>query len=72
MGSNNSSSKFSKKKVIKKKTSKVIYPKILTDKENGLISIKLKNGIENRSYSKKGILFSENEDGEIIEIQILN
>lgn len=68
MVSNNSHGKLSKKKVTKKKTSKTIYPEILVDKDNNFLSIKLKEGIEKKSYSKKGILFSENEEGEIIEL----
>lgn len=71
MVGNNSSSKLSKKKIVKKKTAKVVYPKILVDKENDFISIKFKSGVEVKSYSKKGILFSEDEDGEVIEIQVL-
>lgn len=44
----------------------------MVDKDNNFLSIKLKAGIETKSYSKKGILFSENEEGEIIELQVLN
>lgn len=69
MASDNRSNKLPKKKVAKKKIVKSIYPKIYKDKENNFLSIKLKAGIETKSYTKKGIIFSENEDGEIIEIQ---
>jgi hypothetical protein len=72
MARNNSVSKLSKKKVTKKKISKSTYPKIFQDKENNYLSIKLKAGIETNSYLKKGILFLENEEGEVVEIQILN
>lgn len=75
MASHNSSSKLSKKKAPVKKVkskSKISYPKVFQDKENNYISIKLKEGIETHSYLKKGILFLENEDGEVVEIQVLN
>ena len=68
MARNNSSDKLSKKKVMKKSKP---YPKVKIDKENNFISIKFNKGIEAKSYLKKGILFSENEDGEVIEIQIV-
>jgi hypothetical protein len=68
MVSHNSSRKLPKKKIVKKSST----PKIHRDKINGIISIKLKTGIETKSYRKGGILFSENEDGEVIEIQVLS
>jgi hypothetical protein len=73
MARDNSSHKLSKKKVATKKTtkSKTIYPKVYQDKENNYISIKLKEGIETHSYLKKGILFLENEKGEVIEVQVM-
>ncbi len=78
MARNNSSSKLPKKKaakkVAKKSTKKIIkksaFPKIYKDKENGYVSIKLKAGIETKSYLKSGILFLENEEGEVIEVQV--
>lgn len=47
------------------------FPEIYLDKKNGFTSIKLASGIESKSYLKSGFVFSENENGEIIEIQIL-
>ena len=70
MASNNSSRQLPKKKVTKKKITKSVYPKIVQDKDNNFLSIKLKAGVEAKSYIKKGIIFSENKDGEIIEIQV--
>lgn len=73
MASDNGSRKLPKKKVTKKKTSKkAAYPKIYRDKENSYTSIKLKAGVETNSYLKGGILFLENDEKEIVEIQILN
>ena len=72
MARDNSSNKLSKKKVVKKtKAIKSAYPKILRDVENNFLSIKFKAGIGAKSYLKKGILFSENENGEVIEVQIV-
>jgi len=48
------------------------FPKVLIDKDNDFASIKLKDGIEAKSYLKDGMLFSEDKSGNIIEIQILN
>lgn len=72
MARNNSSNKLSKKAVVKKaKIVKSVYPKVLRDEDNNFLSIKLKAGVEAKSYLKKGILFSENKDGEVIEIQVV-
>lgn len=71
MASNNRNGKLSKKKVTKKTTKNISFPKIYKDKENNYLSIKLKAGIETKSYLKKGILFLEDENGEVVEIQIL-
>ncbi len=72
MARDNGSHKLSKKKVVKKvKVVKSVYPKVLRDEENNFLSIKLKAGVEAKSYLKKEILFSENEDGEVIEIQVV-
>lgn len=71
MASNNRDGKLSKKKVAKKSTKKISYPKIYQDKENNYLSIKLKPGIETKSYLKKGILFLEDENGEVVEIQVI-
>ena len=48
------------------------FPKILIDQKNDFASIQLKNGIEKKSYLKNGIIFSEDKNGNFIEIQILN
>ena len=49
-----------------------MQPKIYIDTENDSASIKIKEGVEIKSYEKDGFVFCENEDGDIIEIQILN
>ena len=51
---------------------KKAYPLVHFDKENEFVSIKLSSGIEKKSYTKSGIVFSENSLGEIIELQILD
>lgn len=56
--------------MIKKTIKSSVYPKVYKDKENSYISIKLKAGIETKSYLKRGILFLENEEGEVIEVQV--
>lgn len=48
------------------------FPKVLIDSDNDFASIKLKQGIEDKSYLKDGMLFSEDDAGNIIEIQILS
>jgi hypothetical protein len=48
------------------------FPKVLIDRDNDFASIKLKQGIEAKSYLKDGMLFSEDDVGNIIEIQILS
>ncbi len=48
------------------------FPHVVIDKENNFTSIKLKEGIETLSYIRDGVLFSEDSDGNIIEIQILS
>ena len=48
------------------------YPKTYVDEENDFLSIKLKEGIEAKSYEQDGMIICENESGEVIEIQILN
>ena len=47
-------------------------PKIFIDIENDFASIKIKEGSEAKSYEKDGFIFCEDENGNIIEIQILN
>ncbi len=75
MSNTNEIRKISKKtstKKVAKKAVKVSYPKIYKDNENNYLSIKFKPGNEVSSYLKKGIVFLENEEKEVIEIQILN
>ena len=48
------------------------FPHVVIDKENNFASIKLREGIEALSYVRDGIIFSEDSEGNIIEIQILN
>lgn len=47
-------------------------PKIFIDAKNDFASIKIKDGIESKSYEKDGFIFCEDKDGNVIEIQILN
>ncbi len=56
----------------KRTTKKTSFPKVFQDKENDFVSIRLADGIEAKSYVKKGFVFLENSRGKIIEIQILN
>jgi len=58
-------------KAAPKKPKSKKFPEIFLDKKNGFTSIKLASGIETKSYIKRGFVFSENENGEVIEIQIL-
>lgn len=62
-------SKSSKATLLKTKAK---YPKVVINSNADFASIKIADGIEKKSYLKKGILFSEDEEGRIIEIQILN
>ena len=48
------------------------FPKVLIDKKNDFASIQLKSGVEKKSYLKNGIIFSEDKNGNFIEVQILN
>ncbi len=47
-------------------------PQIYIDAKNDFASIKIKEGIEAKSYEKDGFIFCEDKDGNVIEIQILN
>ena len=47
-------------------------PNIYIDAENDFASIKIKEGIEAKSYDKDGFVFCEDKDGNVIEIQILS
>lgn len=48
------------------------YPQVYFDARHDLLSVKLVAGVEAKSYLKDGHLFSEDAEGRIIEIQILN
>ena len=48
------------------------FPKILIDPNLDFASIRLQDGVEQKSYLKEGVLFAENAGGQVIEIQILN
>ena len=48
------------------------FPKVVIDAKMDYASIVIQQGIEQKSYLKDGIVFSENAQGQIIEIQILN
>lgn len=48
------------------------FPKILIDPDLDFASIRLQDGVEQKSYLKEGILFAENAEGQVIEIQTLN
>ena len=45
---------------------------MLVDTEADFASIKIAEGVEKKSYIKDGMVFCEDEEGRIIEIQILN
>ncbi len=47
-------------------------PTVYIDAKNDFASIKIKEGIEAKSYEKDGFIFCEDENGNIIEIQILS
>ncbi len=48
------------------------FPQFFRDTEHDFLSIKLAPGIETRSYVKDGCVISEDEDGRVIEIQVLS
>ena len=48
------------------------FPVVSIDEEFDFASIKLAPGIEARSYLKDGVLFSEDAEGRVIELQIIN
>jgi len=48
------------------------FPKILIDPDLDFASIRLQDDVEQKSYLKEGILFAENAEGQVIEIQTLN
>ncbi len=56
--------------VSKNVSKKPSFPRIYKDKEYGFVSIKLNAGIETKSYLKNGVLFFENENGDVIELQV--
>jgi hypothetical protein len=51
---------------------KKFEPEIYIDQAADFASIKLTPGVEARSYLKDGFMFSEDKNGKIIEIQVLN
>ena len=57
---------------VRKKDLKEKFPQVYFDKDSDFAAIKLAPGIEEKSYEKDGILFSEDKSGRIIEIQVLN
>ena len=65
MARNHGARKLSVKKLHKN-------PLISVDLDNDFASIRLVKGIEAKSYEKDGFLFSEDANGRVIEIQILN
>lgn len=48
------------------------FPQIYVDRDSDFASIKIAPGIEKKSYVKDGIVFCEDEKGQVIEIQVLN
>ena len=47
-------------------------PRIFVDKDADFASITIAEGIEAKSYTKDGFIFSEDKKGNIIEVQVLN
>jgi hypothetical protein len=70
MGRNNSIGKLQKK--VKVSRPKRFNPEVYIDHESDNASIKIAPGIEAKSYSKDGLIFCEDKDGKIIEVQVLN
>ena len=66
MGRNKRARRISRKRVKRK------FPSITIDTENDFAAIKLRAGVEARSYQKRGFIFCEDKLGRLIEIQILN
>jgi hypothetical protein len=58
--------------VRKKALSKAGFPQIFIDKDADFASIKLRPGVEKKSYMKDGFIFCEDTTGRVIEIQLLN
>ncbi len=48
------------------------YPKVYLDTESDFAAIKIRPGVEAKSYLKDGALICEDAKGNIIEVQILN
>ena len=48
------------------------FPMVSVDSGTGFAAIKLAPGIEAKSYLKDGVLFSEDANGRVIELQILD
>ncbi len=72
MGCNNRHGSIQKKKLSRKKSKKDDFPKVYVDQDLDYASIKLKKGIEAKSYLKDGFVFCEDKSGRVIEIQVLN
>ncbi len=48
------------------------YPEVYIDKEADFASIKIAPGVESRSYVKDRFVVCEDQEGRIIEVQLLN
>jgi hypothetical protein len=48
------------------------FPEVHIDRDADFASIKLAPGVESRSYVKNGIVVCEDNEGRVIEIQLLN
>lgn len=68
MARSNRDGPLSKKKVAKDKD----FPKIYLDRDSDFAAIKIKKGVEARSYIKDGMVICEDAKGNVIEVQILN
>jgi len=69
MGNSDGNDKLSKNPVAKNLSA---FPEIFVDHTSDFASIKIRPGIESKSYIKDGIVISEDKNGDVIEIQILN
>ena len=68
MGRSNRNGSLPKKKIAKGTD----FPKIYLDRDSDFASIKIKPGVEAKSYLKDGVVICEDSTGNVIEIQILN
>lgn len=69
MGRSNRHGALSKKKMTRDSAG---FPKIFLDRDADFASIKIKPGVEAKSYLKDGVVVCEDSKGNVIEIQILN